>query len=317
MSSTMVPRRFARLAIATAVAGYLLIVVGGTVRVTGAGMGCGPDWPLCNGQVIPEWDVLAWTEFIHRVVALAVILLTGLLAVQGWRLRRINPWFARLPLAAVGLVLVQASLGAITVFTHLDALVVTIHLGVALTYLAIGLGLALLAVAVNSERGESRIGRGARLGAWAPAAAAGVFMVMLTGAYTAKSGASIACTEWPLCGGAWVPTGWTPVDVHLTHRWTAVVAAVLVAVVGRHARRWRADAPMLATLGSTADLLMGVQILVGAANIWLDLAPAVRIAHLAIAALIWALMVLLVLLDQQPALAAAPLPRSAPAPSRA
>src|SRR5690606_17293697 len=38
-----------RLAIFTAIYIYLLIVCGGTVRITGSGMGCGDDWPLCNG----------------------------------------------------------------------------------------------------------------------------------------------------------------------------------------------------------------------------------------------------------------------------
>jgi protoheme IX farnesyltransferase len=279
------------LALAVAIAGYLLIVIGGTVRVTGAGLGCGPEWPLCNGRLVPGWDLLAWIEYVHRLIALAVILLTGAVAVASWRARSPDRWMVRLPLIAAGLVLVQAMLGAITVWTHLEAAVVALHLGVALSYLAVALVLAFRTWFPALARVAGR----SPLGPWLVAALGAVFLLMLSGAYTAKRGAGFACPEWPFCGGFWIPTGWTNVDVHLTHRLIALVAVLLVAGVAWKARRVRGESPWVIGLVTAAAVLMVAQVFVGAANIWFRLHPAVSVAHLAVATIVWVLLVLAVL----------------------
>ena len=57
--SVRAPGRFWWLVVATVVATYLLIVIGAVVRVTGSGMGCADDWPLCHGPSLPAAGIRA------------------------------------------------------------------------------------------------------------------------------------------------------------------------------------------------------------------------------------------------------------------
>jgi heme a synthase len=123
-----------RVAFLTILVTYLLIVFGGYVASSNSGMGCGPDWPLCNGLVIPILNGATLIEFTHRVIGAILVILTVALFLMILR-ANVEQTVRLLAWGMMGLLTVQVLLGAIVVVMDLPAIVVTIHLLIAMFYL--------------------------------------------------------------------------------------------------------------------------------------------------------------------------------------
>lgn len=260
-------RRVVRLAWAAAASTYLLIVLGAVVRITGSGMGCGDDWPVCHGRLVPPLDDIGTLiEWSHRLVAAIVSILIAMLAVLTWWSRRRGAAVGRAGYLALVLLVFQVMLGAVTVRLELPPWSVILHLGTAMVLLAVLLYAALGSPALRP----------------APSAlvAAGLgFVTVLFGALTANLGAATACVGFPLCNGQWVPAGNYLQHLHWTHRLLAYALFVYLVV---WAWRIRRRGPALA-LG-----VASVQVAVAAAMVLLALPQSLQAAHAAIGTALWA-----------------------------
>jgi heme A synthase len=114
---------------------------------------------------------------------------------------------------------------------------------------------------------------------------------MMTGSYVSGSGAGLAFRDWPLFDGQLMPEGERLAMIHALHRFVAGAVGLLLIYVAVEARRVaRTNRPIVAVTTAAAVLVV-VQALVGASNIWTELQPAARAAHLALAEAVWGLMV--------------------------
>lgn len=282
-------RNFQRLTLITAVWIWLLIVVGGIVRVTGSGLGC-PDWPLCYGQLLPPPETTSIIEFSHRFVAGVGGLLILATVIQAWRLYRDHRWIV-VPAALMIVVLpLQFGLGAIVVATELEPLTVAIHLGTALIIFGAAL---VLALAANRPAGLLHESYPPRYLTLLGIALPLLFVLLTTGAVVVGEGASFACPDWPLCNGQVLPGADTPfpATLQMIHRLSVVVVGVLVIWLGIITLRGRQVRPLAARWTLALVGLFLAQALVGAIQIWLHLPTIWRVLHLAIAAGVWAALV--------------------------
>ena len=169
---------FQRLALWTTATTYFLILVGGLVRASGAGLGC-PDWPRCFGSWIPpasaanlppQFDpsqfnpTLMWTEYLNRLLGITVGLLIFATAISAWRNHRHQPRILWTTIAAFLLVGFEGWLGGRVVAHELAAWIVTAHLIVAIVIVQL-----LLYATFEAFAGEARVAGGAGI-TWATVA---------------------------------------------------------------------------------------------------------------------------------------------------
>src|SRR2546426_724466 len=295
-------KTFGRLASAAVVATYVLIILGGLVRATGAGLAC-PDWPLCHGRLKPPPDPLVLIEWSHRFVASIVGLLTLAVAFAAWRLRRAGQHgFSGLATLALVLVVVQIGLGGLTVRHELTASLVVAHLGTAMAFFATLVVIVVIAMTPTPpELVPSGVETRARGGAGPVAARrhdpfrtlavltlAATYGLVLIGGYVSASGAGLACPDWPLCYGQLLPSLTGGVGGHLLHRFAAALPGALIVLIAAAAYRTQARRPQLQAASAIAVGLLILQIILGALNIEYRLSDAVTIAHLATAAALFA-----------------------------
>lgn len=309
-----------------------LIMFGAFTRLTDSGLGC-PDWPGCYGHADPikahadisaaeiamptgpVTVVKAWIEMIHRYFAMGIGVLIVAMMLISWRRwlqskRTESNFSPTFPTFLFLFVCLQGAFGAWTVTMKLQPIIVTIHLllGMAL--------LALLAWYGSRQSTQPNIQTSAP-SLRTPTVLATVLLAIQIGlgGWVSTNYAALACTDFPLCGGVFLPpmdfaNGFTiwrdlgmtangeylPFDaltaIHWTHRTFAFIVFAIVSWVATVAMR-------TASLHRTARwllVLMGLQLLVGISTIFLQLPLLLAVMHNGIAAL---LLLLLIILNQK------------------
>src|SRR5688572_19312797 len=100
-------RLLRRLSWTGAVLGFGLIVLGGVVRITGSGMGCGDHWPRCNGEWFPPLDLPTLIEIGHRWAAALVSVAVFAIALVAWVRHRAESSLRNPATLALGLLIAQ------------------------------------------------------------------------------------------------------------------------------------------------------------------------------------------------------------------
>jgi cytochrome c oxidase assembly protein subunit 15 len=315
---------YRNLILAALILTFGVVSLGAYVRLSDAGLGC-PDWPGCYGKLTPHHaaDAIAaelverpdgpvshakaWKEMVHRYFAGTLGLLVLGIAVLGWRTRRAAAGGPGLPALLLGLVVFQALLGMWTVTRMLKPLVVTAHLLGGMATLSLLLWLWL------RERGRFSRAYHARIDHLRAGALFGLVLLVTQialGGWVSTNYAALACADFPLCQGVWVPPmdfepGFTlhrelgetatgellPLTaltaIHWAHRVMALIVTLYLGWLVLRLLR----APGYTGMGLAIGVLLALQVSMGIGNVLLSLPLALAVAHNAGAALLLASLV--------------------------
>jgi cytochrome c oxidase assembly protein subunit 15 len=301
---------FRRLSIVALLVTFGHLLFGNIVSGTDSGMGCGPHWPLCQGQLFPPLTdpalVIEWTHRLFAVLVGLSILATTLVA---WRHER---RFLGLAATSFVLVVVVGIFGGITVLLELHKAISTAHFAlgtllfallVVMTSLSFGLasrrplpkplpdqtssGLCALPPQAARRTVQAKhdppspLGKGdGGLGLdtthrWALASVILIYLQAVLGAYVRHSQAGMALPLWPFL--TFFPNlAVSPIAHQWSHRLLALIVLGVVSLVAT--RAIRAGYPALG-IGSLALVL--IQIALGVLTVWTRLNPVMAMLHLA------------------------------------
>lgn len=264
----------------------IVILMGAIVRATGSGAGCGPSWPTCTGEVIPELEGATAVEFAHRSVSAIALILVFTLAVLVWRAApRSHPARVGVVLAVIAIV-GEALIGALIVLAEWVADDTSVARAVSVPLHLVNTFFLLTALALTAFwlSGGRRLDFRARADVTRIVVVGGVALLLVaaTGAVTA-----LADTLFPKTGGG---------DLEATSHFLTdlrIVHPILAATVAG-AGWWAAVRSGLGRSRSAVALpvLVGLMLLTGLANIALGVPLWMQVVHLALADALWVAYVL-------------------------
>lgn len=174
----------------------LVLIMGGTVTKTDSGDGCGTDWPLCHGKLIPtNPSVETMIEYSHRVVSGIEGLLIIALAIWTFIAVKHRVDVKIFAFLAFIFMLIQSIIGAGAVIWQQSDAILALHFGISLVSFASLLILTILLF--EGDREHQVVSR--RLRSHLYGLSIYTMIVVYTGAYVRHLGATYACVGWPIC----------------------------------------------------------------------------------------------------------------------
>jgi cytochrome c oxidase assembly protein subunit 15 len=268
---TVSARTFRLVAVANVLWLFVIVASGASVRLTDSGLGC-LDWPGCTaGAFVPTNGFHSFVEFSNRIVSGVAVFMTLGTWIAALLTRSLPSWARWVAAGAFAGTAAEAPLGKITVDHNLNPWLVGTHFLLALAVLLLGV---LVLLEAYGTRGEP-VPRAVRQVALLVAAACAALLV--TGTLATAAGPHSGSVAVPRIG-SFKPAVWLHVRATAVFGISFALLAVWLAV--RRSRHLRAA---LVVVG-----VLAVQMAVGEIQYRTKLPWWLVLAHVTLAAALWA-----------------------------
>ncbi|WP_134684271.1 COX15/CtaA family protein [Brevibacillus migulae] len=269
------------LAIFATILMFIVMVAGSLVTKTESALGCGNDWPLCNGKWVPEYTLESLIEYSHRFTTGIAGIVVVIFSIAAWRRFRDNREVKSLAIFGMLFIVVESLLGASAVMWPQSSPVLALHFGFSLLAFT---GVLLLTIFVlQRHKGNAfvkeSVSSGFRKYVWAVTIYA--YGVVYLGAYVRHTGSSMGCgVDWPLCKGQLIPELSGQAGIHFAHRVGAALLFFLVWGIALYAmNRYRESRRDVYVASMISAVLITIQIISGALVVYFKLHLYATIFH--------------------------------------
>ncbi len=290
----VVNRRFARYAWGVVLLNIVVIVWGAFVRATGSGAGCGDNWPLCQGEVIPRPESIETViEFSHRVTSGLALISVVVLLIWAFRAFPRGSAVRKGAVASMIFMILEALIGAALVLLEYVAFNVSVGRAIWMGGHLINTFLLMAALTLTAWWGQGgqplRLRNQGAVGWTLLGAVVGMLVLGVSGAITALGDTLVLTGGISPAENALVAT---LVDLRIFHPLIAFVVGALVGLAAWVVMK-RRPGQTTQRMGRAIIALYVVQLLVGSLNVALKAPVWLQLAHLAITTTIWILLVML------------------------
>lgn len=290
-------------AITTIAATLLLILVGGLVRASGAGLGC-PDWPKCYGLWIPPMDVSdvpagfntsdfnavkTWTEYINRLIGVLIGFLIMATFALSFRYRKVKPSVTVASAAAFVLVLFQGWLGGMVVRSGLTEWIISVHMVTAMVIVGLLIFAAFKAISGNLNlKIDEKTGR--RFLFWSVVLLVLIMIQMILGTQIREAIDSVSRSGLYPDRNNWLPQVGILDVIHRSFSWSILIVSAYLIWFSSRFKLQR----YFFVLNTWIMVMILIQVGVGIVLAYLGMPPAFQVLHLFGSAVLVSAILLLV-----------------------
>ncbi|MEL3960399.1 COX15/CtaA family protein [Lysinibacillus endophyticus] len=281
--------------------GMLFILLGGAlVTKTDSGMGCGRNWPDCNGSLIPkEITTEVLIEFSHRFVTGSVSILVLILVIWTWRTLGHMREVKFLGFLAIFFLIAQALIGAAQVLWGQGDFILALHFGISLISFASVLLLSMIVFEVDRKFDADKVFVGNKLKWHTVGVTLYSYIVVYSGALVRHTQSSLVCPDWPLCNfekASALPSNmyeW----VQMGHRFAVLLIFVWITYIMIHAIKHYKNQRVIYWGWIISFIIIILQSLTGMLSIFTKLNLFVSLLHSLFITLLFGLFCYMIMLN--------------------
>lgn len=283
--------RLSLLGIIASIGLFIVNMMGFVDSFTDSTMGCGREWPLCNGKLFPQdWNSATTIEYTHRLIVLVVISMVIVFAVMSWIRYRRQKSVRVLIYIAIFTALAEAALGASSVLFTNPSWLLAFHMGFAFTAFASFVLLTITVYILEKPNSRYQSMPIPAFSKYSRVSMGLLFFVIYYGAFVSHSGKGALFQGWPvpLEGNGWA------LALDIGHRLLAVTLFILVWGMVRRSYRMRWMRPDLYRVSLISFGLTIAQMLGGAWMIVSNISTPALLFHVSIVSLLFVSLAYLV-----------------------